>query len=413
MTYIFTSQLKIGAVSLLAIAASQLGTAPASLAQAPPPVAPAAPEAPAPTPMTTPAMAGPLLANPAPLHAEAGPLGTVYVTGAASGLALFQNDPITTLGDRHKQFDISNGQVSIQNTEGLVQFFAQAGIYSFPTVGVPYTRAATMTGNSFGALPVAYLKLAPTDNFSIQAGKLPTLIGAEYMYTFQNMNIQRGLLWNQENIVNRGVQANLGAGPLAFSLSWNDGFYSDRYNWLTGAATWTIDSGNSLILAGGGPLGRNTATGFATPLAQNNSTIIDLSYTYNAAPWTITPYVQYTHVGADAALGFGQNASTYGGAILAGYKINDNVSLAGRFEYIASTGSAANGAPDLLGYGPGSSAMSFTLTPTFQQGIFFVRGEASVTQLFDINPAASAIVFGKNATAKTQARWLLEAGVVF
>jgi len=30
------------------------------------------------------------------------------------------------------------------------------------------------------------------------AAKLPTLIGAEYTFTFENMNIERGLLWNQE-----------------------------------------------------------------------------------------------------------------------------------------------------------------------------------------------------------------------
>ena len=34
----------------------------------------------------------------------------------------------------------------------------------------------------------------------------------------------------------------------------------------------------------------------ATPLFQNNETIVNLIYTYNSAPWTITPYFQYTHV---------------------------------------------------------------------------------------------------------------------
>ncbi len=62
------------------------------------------------------------------------------------------------------------------------------------------------------------------------AGKLPTLIGAEYTFTFENMNIERGLLWNQENAVNRGVQANFTSGPVAVSVSWNDGFYPNRYN---------------------------------------------------------------------------------------------------------------------------------------------------------------------------------------
>ena len=42
------------------------------------------------------------------------------------------------------------------------------------------------------------------------------------------MNIERGLLWNQENAVNRGIQANYSAGPVAISVSWNDGMLSNK-----------------------------------------------------------------------------------------------------------------------------------------------------------------------------------------
>ena len=74
------------------------------------------------------------------------------------------------------------------------------------------------------------------DSFSIEAGKLPTLIGDEYTFTFENMNIERGLLWNQEPAVSRGVQANYTAGPLTSRVSWNDGYYSNVYNWISGSA---------------------------------------------------------------------------------------------------------------------------------------------------------------------------------
>ena len=80
------------------------------------------------------------------------------------------------------------------------------------------------TGDYFTALPVANLKIAPTDTFSIQGGKFPTLIGAEYTFTFENMNIERGLLWNQEPAISRGAQLNYTTGPLAFAFSSNDGF---------------------------------------------------------------------------------------------------------------------------------------------------------------------------------------------
>ncbi len=60
----------------------------------------------------------------------------------------------------------------------------------------------------FGDALVAYAKIAPFDNVSISAGKLPTLIGDEYTFTFQNMKFQRGLLWNQEPAISDGVQVN-------------------------------------------------------------------------------------------------------------------------------------------------------------------------------------------------------------
>ena len=41
-------------------------------------------------------------------------------------------------------------------------------------------------------------------------------------------------MWNQENAVNRGIQLNEAYKKLTASLSWNDGFYSNRYTWLTG-----------------------------------------------------------------------------------------------------------------------------------------------------------------------------------
>ena len=184
------------------------------------------------------------------------------------------------------------------------------------------------------------------------------------------MNIERGLLWNQENAVNRGVQANYTAGPLALSASWNDGFYSDRYNWLTGLATYTVDSNNTIAVDAGANLGRTAYTsGARQPLAQNNSEIYNLMYTHTSGPWTFNPYLQYTYVPEDATLGFGHSASTYGGALLAKYAFDPSLSLSGRAEYTGSTGTAADGAPNLL-YGQGSKAWSLTLTPTYQvQGL--------------------------------------------
>jgi hypothetical protein len=383
----------------VSIAAAQQA-APPPAPGAPPP-APAAPAAPS-QPLTSPSMAGPLALNPTPLKFDTGPLGVWYGTGVLSGFGMVQTNSFPT--DHNGEFDITNGQAIVQKIDGLVQFYAEAGIYSFPAIGLPYIRATTTNSEFFGPLPVAYLKLAPNSAFNVQAGKLPTLIGAEYSFTFQNMNIERGLLWNQEPIVSKGVQANYTAGPVALSLSLNDGFDSDRYNWLVGSGTWTINPANSLALVVGGNAGRTTLSTVATPPPQSNSTIVNLIYTYNKAPWTITPYFQYTSVPKNVTLYPGSGADTWGFAVLANYAFNDNFNLSGRFEAIGSGGST-----NVL-YGPGSNAFSFTLTPTYTLSRFFVRADGSLVTAGSTTPG---FVFGKTGTATTQARFMLETGVLF
>ena len=381
---------------------------------------PAAEQPAAPTAMTTPALTGPLVANPNPINFDAGPLGPVYVTGVVSGLGLWQNNPFP--GNQRSLASLSNGQFSFQKTDGLFQYYVQVGAYTIPTLGAPYFNTPVATGDFFGPLPLAWGKVAPNDAFSIQGGKLPTLIGAENTFSFQNMNIERGLLWGQEPAISRGGQLNYTAGPLAAALSLNDGFYSNRYTWLSGSATYTFNSSNNVVFAAGGNYAHTTkmttTTPFfqttATPLFQNNETLFTLVYNYNAAPWTITPYFQYTHVPTASTIGAFTSASTYGGAILANYSFPDDSPLSGfslpiRFEYIASTGSLANGAPNLL-YGSGSSAWSITLTPTYQYKIFFARAEISHV---GTNSTTPGLVFGRDGSNTTQTRFLFETGILF
>jgi Putative beta-barrel porin-2, OmpL-like. bbp2 len=406
--------------ALVAWALLGLGAARASAEEQPAPAG-EQPESAVPAPVSMLGMAaGSLTVNPKPMSFDVGPLGPVYVNGVVSGLGLWQNNKFPD--QQHLQASLSNGQVFFQKNEGIFQYFLQVGAYTFPTLGAPYFSTATTVGDFFGPVPVAFAKVAPTDDFYIQGGKLPTLIGAEYGFTFENMNIERGLLWAQEPIVSRGGQVGYTIGPMALAGSWNDGFYSNRYTWLSGSATYTLDPANSVIIAAGGNFSQTakvtTTTPFfqttAVPLFQNNERIFNLIYTYNSAPWTITPYFQHTYVPTQPSIGALTAGKTFGGAILANYTFGEDSLLPGvsvplRLEYIASTGNAANGAPNLL-YGPGSHAWSITFTPTYQYKIFFARAEISHVGTSSTTPG---LVFGPDGNNTTQTRGLLELGILF
>lgn len=364
------------------------------------------------TPVATPAIAGPLSYPITPLTLNLGPLGEkVYVDGALTGLGFWQNNASRIGSDSASRLDLSNAQVFVQKTDGLIQFFVQAGIYSLPALGAPYLNSHQTEQATYGWVPQGFVKLAPTDSLSVEIGKLPTLIGDEYTFTYENMNIFRGLLWNQEPAVQRGVQVNYTAGPLAFSLSLNDGYYSNRYNWITGSAAWTIDMANTVSLVGGGNMGHTDFATSATPFFQNNGSIFNLIYTHTDGPLTVSPYFQFASVGADPAIGILHDASTTGFAILANYGFTDNFKLAGRVEYITASGKGATLATSTnLLYGPGSNAFSFTVTPTYQFDIFYLRGEYSYVSA---GSTTAGFAFGPRGTATSQSRFALEGGILF
>jgi hypothetical protein len=123
---------------------------------------------------------------------------------------------------------------------------------------------------------------------SILIGELPTLIGAEYTFSFENMNIERGLLWNQETAISRGIQLNQTMGKyLTASFSWNDGFYSNRYTWLSGSLTYTKGPHALSFVAGGNFNEKNYFT-TATPI-QNDGSIYNVIYTFTKGPGSFNP----------------------------------------------------------------------------------------------------------------------------
>ena len=340
-----------------------------------------------------------------PATFDAGPFGKISVNGILDGLGSWTGNYVP--GDNATNAALSNGQVWIQKTDGWFQFYLQAGVYNLPALGTPFLATDKTISDLYGPVPVAFLKLQPSKNTSIEIGSLPTLIGAEYTFTFENLNVNRGLLWNQENAVSRGIQLNQTMGKFAASLSWNDGFYSNRYTWLSGSLTYT-NGPHALAFIAGGNYGKTAFQSYATPV-QNNGSIYNVMYTYIKGPWIVMPYFQYTDVPTDKQIGIVKGASTSGGAILLSYAFKHGFSLPARFEYIKSSGSATDGSVNLM-YGPGSGGTSFTVTPTFQYGGFFVRGDLGFVHATDIMPGDA---FGQGGKLKSQPRAMAEFGFIF
>ena len=353
-----------------------------------------------PAPLPMPSMAGPLQ-NAVPHSVEGGKL---QVTGILTGMGWTEGNHIA--GDNATHYDLSNAQIFVQKTTGWWQFYLQGGAYNLPAIGLPFLSTADTIKNVYGPFPQGYLELVK-GTVDVKIGALPTLIGAEYTFSFQNMNVERGLLWNQENAVNRGIQLDKTYKKLSLSLSWNDGFYSNRYTWLSGSATYAFNSANSVAFIAMGNAGAYAKNTLATPLFLNNSQIYNLIYTHTKGGWVIQPYLQFTDVPTNANIGITQGAGTKGGAVLATYNFKRGFSLGVRPEYIKSTGGAT--AANLL-YGPGSGAFGFTVTPCYHKDAFFLRGDFAIVHATDMTAGAG---FGPNGLSANQPRGVVEAGFMF
>ncbi|ACK81481.1 outer membrane beta-barrel protein [Methylorubrum extorquens] len=374
--------------------------------------------------ISTPTFGGLIKANPNPACIVTG-LGDIYVGGAVTGFAYTQTNAFGILSpsaeqDRFGRVDFSNLQGWIQKADGPLQFYVHAGLYSFPSLGLPLYSAFEQTESLFGPIPVAFGKWQINDEWSIQAGRMVTNIGSELLFTYQNLNISRGLLFNQENFINHGVQVNYANGPFAAALAVTDGLYSGELNWVTGFATYKLNDANTIGINGGTHFSdfdastRSPRFQFATINSLQNSSIISVNYTYANGPWIISPYFQYTNVARkEGYFSPIEGAETWGGTLLAGYTFTDNFALAGRLEYIEQSGTrgvvTGRGGTSVL-YGPGSSAFSFTITPTFTWDRYFLRGEFATVQAYDVTPGFG---FGRDGTKRSQERYLVETGFTF
>ena len=116
---------------------------------------------------------------------DAGPLGTLELSGGADGYAY----ALTGAGDETNKgllgtstsagVQFMNGLVELQKPDGLLRFTVQAGAVNSLTLGTKPGPPSVQTWST-GPVRTAYVTLAPTENFTISAGQIGSVEGFEF-----------------------------------------------------------------------------------------------------------------------------------------------------------------------------------------------------------------------------------------
>lgn len=366
------------------------------------------------------AYAVPAIADPAPppTPSPSPSPPPITVSGIVSGFTFTSDNPnatgaLDTAGgaDLSSRTQPSNALITVAKTSGALRFSLTAGAYNFPVVGVAINPTFQQLANTnlFGYLPNAYVQYVPNANWTISAGKLPTLLGQENAFTFQNITIQRGLVWNMEPVVSNGIRVAYSNAIFSAALEYNDGFYSGSRRAVEGQLGWNPTPASSLQFIFIIP-DANTPSNTTALIA--NKREYDLMYTQQIGKLQLLPYALWVQSPASNALGYVRTQSAFGAVLLANYAFNGKFSLGGRFETAGNSSSVHDFSfnSDLVGYGPGSSATTLTLTPAYKTAHLIVRGEWSHVVANNVLPSLG---FGPGGLRTNQTRLGLEVGAQF
>ena len=286
---------------------------------------------------------------------------------------------------------LSNAAFIVQKKTGLFQYLVQSGQYTISTLGSPQDASSPLEKNGYGPIPHAYLSINPNPEWSLQVGKLLSMPGFENPFTYQNQNIQRGLLENQNNTISQGAQLNYVNKKLTLFGTLNDGFYSGQLTWLGLGGSYQFNDRHSSNWMIGGAYKPSSVNTAVTPLLQNNSQILNLIHRIQWGAWSLTPYYQLTLVPSNSTTQLHSPARTEGYAFILNRSFEalnaswlpqgSKFHLPLRVEQI-KVSEDADGPSHSSVFGHNTQARSWTLTPTLQSGIYFLRAEWSRYQLF-------------------------------
>jgi hypothetical protein len=308
--------------------------------------------------------------------------------------------------------ELSNLLLNVSAVSNKWRANATIGEYGFPTLGAALNPDAQSGANVslYSALPVAAITYSFDSHLSLAAGKFAALLGQESPFTFQNVNIQRGLGWAMEPTISRGIQASYASGPWTLTLQENDAYYSGRNRAFEGLIGYAPSARTTLQFAA-------IAPGASTPpnatVAVGNKAEYDLMLTQQIGKLQLSPYFLWVNSPASATLGYLQSERATAGVVIATWTFSAPWSIALRYESVRNNSSTGdtNLNADLIGYGPGSAARTLTVTPAihFPGSNAVLRLEYSNVLL---SPFSAGAGFGTNGLGASQSRAGFEFGVM-
>jgi hypothetical protein len=293
------------------------------------------------------------------------PIGTINVNGAITVYTIHSNNKIVP-NEYKTRYDVGSAIISLSKSAEPFGFTLIGGAYATPVVGVALSRTSQYT-DLFSSIPVTYSEYSPIKGLSIQAGKLPTIIGYESALTYQNNNIQRGLVWNMQPVINNGVRLTYSTDLFSVKLGVNDGFYTLS----TTHPKPALEASLGLTPIKDGSVALNVIVPHKD--STTNKRELNLVASYTLDKLSLGADLLYVEAPKSDKAGVPEKAKASGVALHLSYDLKP-FKLSGRIEYVKDNSDNT----DLVGLGKdGIKAWTFTVTPAYTHGPLFLRGELS------------------------------------
>ncbi len=267
---------------------------------------------------------------------------------------------------RQPQADLSNGLLTFTVNSRNIHVNGTVGTYAFPTVGFPLLPDNQPSANEqlYSPVPVAALTYNFNSHFGLAVGKFGALLGQESPFTYENLNVQRGLGWNMEPAISRGVQAAYSNGRWSATLQENDAYYSGSNRAVEALVGWAPSPNTSVQFAAFVP-GTNVPPN--PTVSVGNKAEYDLMYARTIGKMQLFPYFLWVHSPASRTLDYTHSEDAYAAVLIGMWTFSSVWSLAFRYESARNRSAPSDSSPnaDLVGFGAGSGATSQTLTPAY------------------------------------------------